>query len=72
MLGGLDLYLQAFFELNCDRPIGMVAGPIPWTAMAAYAKYHELDTEQSEELFYFLREMDRAYLDFTRPKDEAS
>ena len=53
--------------MSC-RSVGFGAGPIPWVAMSDWARAHGLDPEQTDDLFYFVSEMDRAYLDYTSQK----
>lgn len=68
---GLQLYLQAFFDLNTDRSIGFAPGPIPYSVIADYAAAHEFDTEQTEDLQYLIRSMDNGYfkwLDKKKPQ----
>ena len=60
---GLELYYDAFLELNSCRTTGFGLGPIPWTAMCDYAEAFELDEEQKDDLFYYVRAMDVAYLE---------
>ena len=59
---GLELYFNAFFELESERQIGMSIGPIPWSSINEYSKVYNLSTEQKECLFYFVRKLDRVYL----------
>lgn len=65
---GLELYYQAFMDLNTCRSIGFSAGPIPWTAVADYAAAHEFDSEQTEDLFFFTHVMDAAFLEYNNKK----
>lgn len=66
---GLDLYLFAFFDLDTTRPVsGMGMAPISWLAIKQYADLLNLDAEQSDTLFYVVREMDGAYLSKNKPK----
>lgn len=51
---GLQLYLQAFLNLDSERN----EGPIPWSAIRDYAQAFELDEEQTDDLFYFVRRLD--------------
>ena len=67
--GGLDLYLQAFLDLNADRQAGMTIMPIPWTSIFAYAKAYGLSAEQTEDLIYHIRYMDDAYMEKMRPQN---
>lgn len=63
---GLDLFIDAFWDLEHDRvwASGMSAVPLPlaWSALHNYALYHELAGEAYEDMLYFLREMDSAYI----------
>lgn len=38
----LHFYLDAFNSLRYDRPIGMVAGPIPWSSLDRYAQRYDV------------------------------
>lgn len=60
LLQGLELYLEAFYELNSDRNNGMSMGKIPFTAIKQYADEYEFEGEQRECLFYFIRAIDNA------------
>lgn len=62
LINGLQLYLQAFFDLDSERSHAMAPTPIPWRAMAEYANVFKFDEEQTEDLFYFLRAMDSKHL----------
>lgn len=62
LLDGLQLYIQAFFDLDCERSHAWAPTAIPWRSMAEYAKAFELDEEQTEDLFYFVKRMDSEHL----------
>lgn len=60
---GLDFYFQAFMDLINDRSNGQASiGPICWSNIKAYAEHYELDEDDSERLFYFIKEMDIEYV----------
>jgi len=59
---GLLLYMQAFFDLDSERSHAFGPTPIPWTSIYQYAKAFELDPEQTEDMFYFIKAMDSANL----------
>jgi hypothetical protein len=67
---GLELYWQAFWDLTTCRTSGWSVAPIPWSAMKEYAEVLELDDEQRESMFYLVRAMDNAYMDFRARKKE--
>ena len=59
---GLEMYLQAFFDLDSERSHGMGLTRIPWSSIADYSIAFELDDEQTACLFYHIRTMDEANL----------
>ena len=59
---GLELYWDAFQELNTCRAGGMGLSPIPWLAMIEYARTYDLDEDQTDDLVFFIREMDNAFM----------
>ena len=69
---GLELYLEAFFDLNHDRQIGMTLSPIPWSAMQRYAKHYDFTAEQTEVLFFLLPRLDAAYIEQENKKNAAN
>ncbi len=61
---GLDLYYGAFLDLNSCRPSGWGICPIPWTAIADYTEAYGITGEQRDDLFYFVRAMDTAFMKY--------
>lgn len=59
---GLGMYLEAFFDLDGERHIGLGMGRIPYSAVLSYAYFNELDGDQTECLLYFIKTMDTAHL----------
>lgn len=66
---GLQVYLQAFFDLEADRQQSMGIGRIPGYAIRRYAKDMEFDEDQSDLLNRYVRAMDIAYIKFKSKKD---
>lgn len=62
LLQGLDLYLQAFFDLDTDRSHATGLTRIPWSSIKNYAEFYDFSLEQCEDLFYFIKAMDLAHL----------
>jgi len=58
----LNLYLDAFFELDSERTHGEGLSPIPSSAIRAYAKDYGFSELQFYKLKYLIREMDKAHL----------
>jgi hypothetical protein len=65
----LFLFMQAFFALNTERHSGMGLGPIPWSAIQQYGHTHWFDREQMEDLHFYIRRMDIAYMDAENAKN---
>lgn len=59
---GLELFLNAFFDLDTERQAGFSIGPIPWSKIREYAKAYELDSDLSEDLMYFVKALDNAHM----------
>lgn len=65
---GLNLFLNAFYELDGERNNGMGLSPVPWSTIKDYAQFYEMDSEQTEDFFFVIRELDRAYLKYMKSK----
>ena len=63
---GLEFAFNAFCELTGERQMGMGLGPIPLTAIWAYADRHGLAEDETEELVYLIREADKEFLAYHR------
>ena len=59
---GLELFFGAFLDLDGDRPSGWSVRSIPWTIIMDYCQAYNIVDEQRDDLFYFVRAMDRAYI----------
>lgn len=51
----LKLYLQAFYELDTER----IHQYIPFSAILRYAKFYDFDREQTENLIYYIRQIEK-------------
>lgn len=61
---GLELYLQAFFDLDSERDSSQDVIPvIKWSSIKNYAESFDFDEEQTESLFKHIRRMDLSHLD---------
>jgi len=59
---GLELYYDAFFDLQSCRSVGMAEGPISWISIYDYAARNQFSEGQHDDLHYFISRMDAAYL----------
>lgn len=67
----MEFYYTAFLDLCTCRDVGMGLGPIPWTAVAAYAAYHAV--EDFDTFSIIIKKLDSAFLqwqDERRKKDQ--
>lgn len=69
---GLEIYLDAFFELSSSRSLGMGPGPIPWTAVQLYGEAIDLPPEQMSELHYFIPCMDEVWIKHQNAKSSGT
>lgn len=66
-----EFALEAFHELKTDRQGGFIYGPIPWTAIDAYARrYGITDTEEFDDFVLMIRAMDDVYLKAAEKRDK--
>ena len=63
---GLMIWWDDFSELSTDRQLGVSAGPIPHSTIAAHTM--DWDDDEAEMFRVCMRRMDAAYLEFD-PKD---
>lgn len=69
---GLELYFSAFIELNTCRQTGWSAGPIPTSSILEYCAWLDLDADETEDMFYLIRQMDHAFLKYIAKKNQES
>lgn len=58
---GLDLYLNAFYDLDNDRSYKDGVEPIKRSDIKQYARDCELSEEQTDDLLFYIFEMDKAH-----------
>jgi hypothetical protein len=54
----VDLLVRAWHDLETCRPIGMIAGLIPWTAMDRWCEVEQLDDDARKIVIGALRYVD--------------
>lgn len=63
---GLSVFLDAFYALEHDRSwlVGMTAipQPISWSVIDRFADRANFDSDLREELLFFIRALDNAYI----------
>lgn len=62
---GLGFYMEAYLDLATCRG-GMGDGPIPWTAGIQYARWLDLDRDQTENFWYIITQVDEWYLGWSK------
>ena len=66
---GLDFYLEAFGELQTERPIGMAAGQIPWYSVLIYAEHHGVDDpDEFDRFLKLIRAMEMVKMQHEKEK----
>ncbi|WP_425486700.1 phage tail assembly chaperone [Aurantimonas endophytica] len=64
-------WLNAFWELGTDRPIGMSAGPIPSRSISEWTDRESMDVVEAQSFRSAIRAMDKVFLDWAaKPKAE--
>lgn len=53
-----SLCVRAWGDLGTCRALGMTSGPIPWTAILAWADFHGLDHDATMLLSSVIRRLD--------------
>ena len=72
LLTGLELYFEAFIELNTCRSAGGSPGPIPSWCIDEYCIRLGLTEDEAEDLHYHIRMMDQAFLQHIAEKNKDS
>lgn len=65
---GLELYYNAFWDLDTCRMRGFDQGSITWFDIRRYSKALKLDEIQTEKMHLVIPMMDREYLSFVHDK----
>ncbi len=67
---GLELFYGSFLDLNSCRLSGWGLCSIPWTSISDYAEAYGIVDEQRDDLFYFIKAMDVAFLEYHEKKNK--
>lgn len=54
----MRIMARAYSELSTTRGVGMTIGPIPWTAMLEWCRWHGLDRDLTDHVVRVLRLVD--------------
>lgn len=63
-------YWNAFHDLGTERQLGMAAGPIPRSAVRAYALEQGIGGDRFDLFWSIIRELDGAQMKLWAPKDK--
>ena len=72
LMFGLDIFVQAFGDLNTCRQTGMGVGPIPWTAIQEYCDLIDGSDDFKRDLHYHIRRLDHAFLAWCNDRNKES
>lgn len=61
--------IEAWADLGTCRSFGLGVGPIPWTAIVAWAKSERLDRDLRKLLVAVIRRLDRDFLEAQASKN---
>lgn len=64
LMFGLDIFVQAFWDLSTCRQMGMGLGPIPWISIQEYCIMLQCSEDFTKDLHYHIRRIDQAYLNW--------
>lgn len=59
---------EAFLKLHAARPVGWGAAPLPVADIIAWLELHQIPTDDREEYYELISELDAAWLDCMRTK----
>jgi hypothetical protein len=62
LIAGLDLFLDAFFELDTERNHSFDFMRIPWSSVIAYCNEYAIENEQRDDMIYFILRIDEAHI----------
>lgn len=66
----LAFLYAAYCELSTCRPAGFGATPIPWTAVIRYADEADMAGQDRSDFLYFMRAMDRSFMEYSEKKTD--
>lgn len=67
-----EFYISAFRALSTCRSFGLGVGPIPWTAIDAYAARFGMSDDMADHLNIVITAMDNVYLKHVDDEQKAS
>ncbi len=67
---GLHMYWKAFQDLSSDRDVGMGIGPIPWSAMSAWADRNGIRGDNFERFVTIIKGMDTVFVEHSSKKSK--
>lgn len=70
LLPGEEFYLNAFWDLNTERHVGMSLGHIPCSKIRAYGAAAGLDSDTMELFVAVIRVMDSAFIKWAIEQQE--
>lgn len=73
LLPGLDFYLNAYRDLQYDRPIGQMLGSIPWSSVIKWCHVHEIyDINDIDSILNHIRALEKAEYDFNEKRKKGN
>lgn len=69
---GLEIFIQAFYELDSERSHGLGPTPIPPHLIKEYAATYDFDEEMTDDLLFFVRGIDKEHLKEIKRKQDGN
>lgn len=66
---GLNLFMQAFTDLDSSRMMSMQVGRIPWATIYDYCERIGVSGEQREDVIFQVQAMDVWYINWNKAKN---
>lgn len=71
LMSGLQFYMDAYGELQADRPIGFSVGLIPWTSCVNWCKINGIcDINEIDTFIKYIRALEKIDNDFAERKNK--
>jgi len=67
LLYGLQIYFDAFSDLQSERSVGMALGPIPWYSIVKWCELHGIyDPDNIDTFSRYLRAMEKVQMEHNK------
>ena len=64
------MFYSAFWDLTTCRPSGWSTQHIPWSAIVEWGQVNQLDSEEMDDLVFYIREMDGEFITYSNEQSK--